>query len=150
MIARSSPRRLRIALQPTLSSFNGRALVEAVQAVDDVAFTGVDEARTLHGKLIEWTSPEGSTTAVVGSPNLTTAALCGTVGDGHNCELAIRSPVARACFPTVGRSPAPTSPARRGTDPTSTSVPAPPSVCWVAGATTPDSSSSSCAGTPST
>ena len=99
VIARSSPRRLRIALQPTLSSFNGRALLDAVHAVDDVAFTAVDEARTLHGKLIEWTSPDGATTAVVGSPNLTNAALGGTVGDDHNCELAIRAPVGASLFP---------------------------------------------------
>ena len=99
VIARSTPRRLRIALQPTMSSFDGKGLIDAVLAVDDVAFVGVDEARTLHGKLIEWTSPDGSTVAVVGSPNLTSAALCGTVQDGHNCELAVRASVGASLLP---------------------------------------------------
>ncbi len=98
LIARSSPRRMRVALQPGRSSFDGRALLDAARAVDDVAFTGVDDARTLHAKLIEWTSA-GETTAVVGSPNLTTAALGGAVRDGHNCELAVRAPVRMSLFP---------------------------------------------------
>lgn len=103
LIARAAPQRLRIALQPSISSFNGRALLDAAAKVDDVAFTAVDETRTLHGKLIEWSSPNGSTTAVVGSPNLTDAALGGTVADGHNCELAVRAPVQTSLFP-VGRA----------------------------------------------
>lgn len=100
LIRRSSPRRLRIALQPRSSSFAGRALLEATRSVTDIAFTGVDETRAMHGKLIEWTSPDGSTTAVVGSPNLTAAALCGTVGEDHNCELAVRAPVDSSLLPT--------------------------------------------------
>lgn len=99
LLARSSPRRLRFALQRNWSSINGQQLLGAVRGVGDVAFTGVEEARTLHGKLIEWTAPDGSLVAVVGSPNLTAAALCGTVGAGHNCELAVRAPVRDSLFP---------------------------------------------------
>lgn len=93
LLNRAAPQRLRIALQRNLSSFDGHALVAAAESVGDIEFRDVDAQRTLHGKLIEWTTPDGQTTAVVGSPNVTSAALLGTVATGHNCELAVSAPV---------------------------------------------------------
>ena len=101
LITRAQPGALRVALQQDLSSFDGRALVDAASGVGDVEFRAVDDERTLHGKLIEWSTPDGRTTAVVGSPNLTTAALLGTVADGHNCELAVLAPVRHSLLPAA-------------------------------------------------
>ena len=99
LVDRAAPSRLRIALQRDLSSYNGPALLDSTAAVEDVEFRDVDDQRTMHGKLIEWTDPSGGVTAVVGSPNLTSAALLGSVGEGRNCELAVAAPVRESLLP---------------------------------------------------
>lgn len=103
LVDRAAPGRLRIALQRDMSSFNGKTLLDVTATVDDVEFRDVDDQRTMHGKLIEWTAPDGGTTAIVGSPNLTSAALLGSVGEGRNCELAVAAPVRESLLPDAQR-----------------------------------------------
>lgn len=118
----SRPQRLRIALQTELSSFDGRSLVDAASRIPDNEFCLVDDRRTLHGKLVEWCTPEGHSSALVGSANITSAALLRSVPDGGNCELAIVAPVAESLFPQatamassqIATVVAPAQPVQRG------------------------------------
>ncbi|MFF3178872.1 phospholipase D family protein [Rhodococcus pyridinivorans] len=63
-----------------------------------VEFRFLDDVRTSHGKLIEWDDGTG-TTALVGSANLTRAALLTTTRDGGNYELVAIHPVAQTLLP---------------------------------------------------
>ena len=60
LLGRIRPGRLRMALQPRLSSFDGRTLLGAAERVGDVEFRKVDERRTMHGKLVEWVDRNGT------------------------------------------------------------------------------------------
>ncbi len=60
----------------------------------------IDDSRYFHGKLLQWTGSNGMW-AVVGSPNVTAAAMLRTTGQTHgNCELAV------LCQPTHDLTPA--------------------------------------------
>jgi hypothetical protein len=98
--ARFTPDELVIGIQPTLSSYSGRSLVDAVSQVTRAEFRDLPEAdrRLSHGKLLEWTV-DGKSTAMVGSPNLSYAALLASTKRGGNCELAAVFSVDQSIFP---------------------------------------------------
>lgn len=100
LAARFIPDELIIGIQPTLSSYSGRTLVDAVSLVTRAEFRDLPEAdrRLSHGKLFEWTV-DGKSTAMVGSPNLSYAALLASTRRGGNCELAAVFSVDRTILP---------------------------------------------------
>ncbi|MFD9669826.1 hypothetical protein ACFWAY_51175 [Rhodococcus sp. NPDC059968] len=98
LTARMTPQQLIVAVQETVSWYDGATLVEATETVPSVEFRFLDDARTSHGKLIEWIDGTG-TTALVGSANLTRAALLTTTRNGGNCELVAAHPVGQTLLP---------------------------------------------------
>jgi hypothetical protein len=100
LIDRFSPAELVIGLQPTLASYSGSSLVDAAGSRVSVEFRDLSEAdgRLSHGKLVEWVRG-GKIAAMVGSPNLSYAALLASTKQGGNCELAAVSPVEQSLLP---------------------------------------------------
>ncbi|KJK51668.1 hypothetical protein UK23_05980 [Lentzea aerocolonigenes] len=98
LIARLLPGRVDIAVQPTLSQYNGKSLTDVTSTVPHMEFWHLGEERTSHGKLVEWTL-DGSTTALVGSANLSAAAMLNSTTVGGNCELVASYPVANSLLP---------------------------------------------------
>lgn len=105
VVDRARPARVRVALQRDLGSFDGRRLVAATGRTES-EFREIDPDRTLHGKLIEHIDADGAVSAVVGSANITGAALLRTVADGGNCELAISGRVENSLLPDAPAVPA--------------------------------------------
>uniref|UniRef100_UPI003D8AE38F phospholipase D family protein n=1 Tax=Gordonia sp. B7-2 TaxID=3420932 RepID=UPI003D8AE38F len=87
LVERFQPQRIAIGIQPTLGSYDGRSLADALAAVPAYEIRYLDETRTSHGKLVEWTAG-GEWRALVGSPNLSAAALLRATNNHGNCELA--------------------------------------------------------------
>ncbi|MBX7447202.1 hypothetical protein GR927_04315 [Mycolicibacterium sp. 3033] len=100
LAARFDPDGLVVGLQPTLSSYSGSTLADALTQVGRAEFRDLPEAdrRLSHGKLVEWTVDDTST-AMVGSPNLSYAALLASTKQGGNCELAAVFSVDQSIFP---------------------------------------------------
>ncbi|OBF48779.1 hypothetical protein [Mycolicibacterium monacense] len=100
LVARFNPEELVVGFQPTLSSYSGSSLAEAVARVAQAEFRDLPETngRLSHGKLVEWTV-DGKLTAMVGSPNLSYAALLADTARGGNCELAAVFPVDQSLMP---------------------------------------------------
>ena len=100
LIARFQPQSLTVALQPELGSYDGRTLAAVAKDVEQVEFRWLSEQglRVSHGKLVEWRTGD-ALTAMVGSPNLSRAALLTSTRSGGNCELAAVSPVAASLLP---------------------------------------------------
>ncbi|GAB3204483.1 hypothetical protein [Nocardia tengchongensis] len=88
LVTRFEPESLTVALQPSQTRFHGESLVAAVSSVPQVTFRAIEDDRTSHGKLIEWQTARGRV-ALVGSPNLSRAALLTTTWQRGNCELAV-------------------------------------------------------------
>jgi len=86
LVTRFTPTEVLVALQPTLSQYDGATLVAATSSAQSVSFTHLGEKRTSHGKLVEWTSGR-ETLALTGSANLSAAAMLATTSVGGNCEL---------------------------------------------------------------
>jgi|GEM_PF-7068090 len=127
LIARFDPDDLIVGFQPTLSSYSGSSLAEATARVARAEFRDLPEndRRLSHGKLVEWTV-DGKPTAMVGSPNLSYAALLAATARDGNCELAAVFPVDRSLLPEGtnvaletlrSRSTIPTEPQSRVTPP---------------------------------
>ncbi|MDV3136762.1 hypothetical protein [Mycobacterium sp. 29Ha] len=100
LVTRFNPKDLIVGFQPTLSSYSGSSLAEAVTRVGHAEFRDLPETngRLSHGKLVEWTV-DGKSTAMVGSPNLSYAALLAATARGGNCELAAVFPVDQSLMP---------------------------------------------------
>lgn len=100
LVARLQPKSLTVALQPKLGSYDGRTIAAAAKDVSQVEFRWLSEqgSRVSHGKLVEWRNGD-ALTAMVGSPNLSRAALLTSTRSGGNCELAAVSPVAASLLP---------------------------------------------------
>lgn len=98
LVARTTPQQLVVALQERVAWYDGASLVESTKGIPDVEFRFLDDARTSHGKLVEW-EDESGTTAMVGSANLTRAALLTSTREGGNCELVAIHPVAQSLLP---------------------------------------------------
>ncbi|MFI6168539.1 hypothetical protein ACIBCN_17305 [Nocardia sp. NPDC051052] len=104
LVARLEPDEITIALQEKLSQFCGESLVAATSSVDHVEFQFIDDQRTYHGKLVEWTGDAGRT-AMVGSANLSRSALLLSTREAGNCELVALFPTPESLVPegdTVG------------------------------------------------
>lgn len=100
LVTRFNPEDLIVGFQPTLSSYSGSSLAEAVKHVGHTEFRDLPETngRLSHGKLVEWTV-DGESTAMVGSPNLSYAALLAATASRGNCELAAVFPVDQSLMP---------------------------------------------------
>ncbi|OLP01925.1 hypothetical protein BVU76_13225 [Mycolicibacterium porcinum] len=100
LVTRLQPQSLTVALQPEFGSYDGRTVTAAAKDVSQVEFRWLSEqgSRVSHGKLIEWRTGD-ALTAMVGSPNLSRAALLTSTRSGGNCELAAVSPVAASLLP---------------------------------------------------
>ncbi|MEW2507924.1 hypothetical protein AB0878_46425 [Amycolatopsis sp. NPDC047767] len=98
LINRLQPREVDLALQERDSQYSGEALVAATASVGLTRFRYLDEGRTRHGKLVEWTIDD-TTIAMTGSANLSAAALLATTADGGNCELVTTMPVPASLLP---------------------------------------------------
>jgi hypothetical protein len=98
LVARFAPAEVQIALQPTLSQYDGATLVAATSSAQAVRFTYLGEKRTSHGKLVEWTTGR-ETLALTGSANLSAAAMLATTAAGGNCELVTLFPVSTSKLP---------------------------------------------------
>lgn len=107
LVDRLRPDEVTVLVQPGFTVIEPGALervlnsssVAAWEVVQDAELNRFGNPRYRHGKLIEWTTPEGARFAVTGSPNLSYAALAAAAGRG-NTELAILSPLAETLFPT--------------------------------------------------
>ncbi|WP_068165764.1 hypothetical protein [Rhodococcus phenolicus] len=98
LVGRTTPQHIAVALQERVAWYDGPSLVENTRSVPDVEFRFLDEGRTSHGKLVEWEA--GSvTTAMIGSANLTRAALLNSTKEGGNCELVAIHPVEQSLLP---------------------------------------------------
>lgn len=98
LMSRLNPDDATVAVQPNLSRFDGESLVSATSSVARVEFRFITEERTYHGKLIEWVGM-GGRIALVGSPNLSRAALLTSTDQGGNCELAASHAVPSTLVP---------------------------------------------------
>lgn len=100
LIDRMQPAETIIGLQPRLSSYDGETLTTAIEFAPKSQFRQLSEEghRISHGKLIEW-NDGAITMAMVGSPNLSRAALLRPVDAGGNCELAAIYPVPETLLP---------------------------------------------------
>ncbi len=98
LITRLSPDEVIIAVQPTLAQYDGQALADAAAAAERVEFRHMEEDRTRHGKLVEWTVDD-TTTALVGSANLSATAMLATTASGGNCELVVTCTVGESLLP---------------------------------------------------
>lgn len=127
LVARFKPDELIVGFQPTLGSYSGPSLADAATGVTRCEFRDLPESdnRLSHGKLVEWTV-DGKATAMVGSPNLSYAALLAATAGGGNCELAAAFPVDQSLLPEGtnvaletlrARSTIPTEPQSRVTPP---------------------------------
>ncbi|WP_141681250.1 hypothetical protein [Mycobacterium malmoense] len=118
LVARFDPDELIVGLQPTLTSYSGSSLAEAAARVARAEFRDLPEtdSRLSHGKLVEWTV-DGKATAMVGSPNLSSAALLAATAQGGNCELAAVFPVDQSLLPE-GTNVSPETLRSRSTVPT--------------------------------
>ncbi len=104
VIQRLRPSHVTVMVQPGWTVLNPTALEQVLRAshvdweiVEDAELSGT-RLRYRHGKLIEWTTPDGQVFALTGSPNLSYAALCATSGSG-NTEIAILARVQESLFP---------------------------------------------------
>lgn len=104
VIQRLRPSHATVMVQPGWTVLNPAALEQVLRAshvdweiVEDAEMSGT-RLRYRHGKLIEWTTPDGQVFTLTGSPNLSYAALCATSGSG-NTEVAILAPVQESFFP---------------------------------------------------
>lgn len=100
LIKRFGPHEVIVGLQPTFGSYHGPSLADAIVPVANAEIRDLPESdrRVSHGKLVEWVTGE-NITALVGSPNLSYAALLASTRQGGNCELAAIFPVARSLLP---------------------------------------------------
>ncbi|MGW4057795.1 hypothetical protein ACWEGE_05925 [Amycolatopsis sp. NPDC004747] len=98
LIDRLQPREVDLALQKRITQYSGEALAAATASVALTRFRYLDEGRTRHGKLVEWTVDD-TTIAMTGSANLSAAALLATTADGGNCELVTTMPVPASLLP---------------------------------------------------
>lgn len=98
LLRRFSPRFVEIGLQPELAQYDGDSLNAAAEEVPQAALWLLDEQRTRHGKLVEWGTGEG-VTSLVGSANLSAAAMLRATTAGGNCELVASCPVPESLLP---------------------------------------------------
>ncbi|MFI9812556.1 phospholipase D-like domain-containing protein [Saccharothrix variisporea] len=119
LVRRLSPAAVDIALQPRLTQYDAASIVSATAAAGTTRYRLLDEDRTRHGKLVEWSSG-GTTTALVGSANCTAAGLLTATDAGGNCELVASLPIPVSLMPEgttttappASTHPVPTSPGR--------------------------------------
>lgn len=98
LVSRMTPNKVVVGIQQRLGVFHGESLVASVGSTP-TEYRALDEDRISHGKLIEWTKEDGTRRALIGSPNITGAALLKSTRDGGNCELAAIYPVPRTLLP---------------------------------------------------
>lgn len=104
LIRRYSPTRISIAVQDQLTVFEPDVMVEiaADHGVELTWHRATDSGRRYrHGKLIEALGPAGTWT-LTGSPNLTSAALLRSFGDGGNVEVGVVHVGAGSMYPGRG------------------------------------------------
>lgn len=100
LIERLRPEAVTLGVQPILSSYDGSALVSALDTapVSEIVHLSETGGRLSHGKLIEWTV-SGTHTAMAGSANLSMSALLQSTASGGNCELVAFHPVRETLMP---------------------------------------------------
>ncbi len=100
LIKRFDPTEVIVGVQPTFSSYHGASLADAIAQVANAQIRALSESdrRISHGKLVEWAVGQ-HITAMVGSPNLSYAALLSSTQQGGNCELAAIFPVSQSLLP---------------------------------------------------
>ena len=105
LIDHFEPSQVRLAYQARHTSLNGE--VTAKILADRGVAVAVDDQPFRHGKLIEWVDQSGGRIALVGSPNLSDAALLRSAHAGGNVELAIVAAVPGSLLPgpTSGEPP---------------------------------------------
>jgi hypothetical protein len=97
---RFTPKRMRVLVQRDQTVVDGVNLERVVRGHrGQVALLRSD--RYHHGKLIEWHS-NGQRRALVGSPNLSGAALLKPMAEGGNCELALLCDLDQSLAPEAG------------------------------------------------
>jgi hypothetical protein len=103
LVERLQPGRLLVTYQPQHTEMDGAAVSGLVGQVGGEVRLDTG-ARYRHGKLIEWLAG-GQRWALVGSPNLSGAALLRSLADGGNCELAVITPIAATLLPAGAVTP---------------------------------------------
>ena len=98
LIDKLQPEQAVLAVQPRWSQFHGEGLVESISTLPTAEFRFLAEHRLRHGKLVEWASGD-RVTALVGSANITRAAMLKSTTSGGNCELAAVHPVPHSLMP---------------------------------------------------
>lgn len=100
LVTRFNPKELIVGVQPRLGSYDGASLAAVTAHIPGAMFRDLSDSdgRVRHGKLVEWTV-DGKPTALIGSPNLSYAALLSSTERGGNCELAVSFPVDQTLLP---------------------------------------------------
>lgn len=97
LIDRLQPAAVEVAVQPSLSQFDGSALLAAISS-RDYRILSDKEDRYRHGKLIEWCRGNRRW-ALTGSANISVAALLKGMADGGNCELGLLTEISESLMP---------------------------------------------------
>lgn len=101
LLRRYRPRRVSIAVQSGRTIIDPAALLAAANAQDiDITWHDAGVAYR-HGKLVE-AQTRGDRWVLIGSANLTGAALLRPLGSGGNCEVGVVANVARSLYPGEG------------------------------------------------
>lgn len=90
LLERYAPRSVRIAVQPGRTVID-LPMLEAIALRSGVSLIceAIDLVPYRHGKVIEGVRADGTRWGVVGSPNVTAAALLRQLSSGGNCEVAV-------------------------------------------------------------
>jgi len=94
---RLQPAAVDVAVQPSLSQFDGSALLAAISS-RDYRILSDKEDRYRHGKLVEWRRGNRRW-ALTGSANISVAALLKGMADGGNCELGLLTEISESLMP---------------------------------------------------
>ncbi len=104
LLERFEPGFVRVAFQPESTLVDGVAIARLIEGRGELV--ALPDAPYRHGKLIEW-ARDGRRWALTGSPNLSSAALLRSVGEGGNVELGVISLVQDSLMPEASEDDAP-------------------------------------------
>lgn len=98
LLKRFRPARLTLILQPGVAFANPEALATVCAGEWELEVLADNSSRYRHAKLIEW-STGSDYNALIGSANLSTAALLKSANSGGNVELSILTSLDRPLWP---------------------------------------------------
>lgn len=99
LLAKLDPKATTVVIQPGKTRLDAPATDGALTQHRGTALQDAQSDPYRHGKLVEWMDHSGQQWVLVGSPNLTGAALRNSTDGTGNCELAVLTRVNSALLP---------------------------------------------------